>query len=97
MRNPEVVAKMSGDNHWTKDPKNADAYRRMSSQQKGKPRPQTSGAKNGRARTVRCIENGLTFSTATEAAKAGYGGSSPSISCAIRKGCRAGGYHWEYA
>lgn len=49
--------------------------------------------KNKKAKAVRNVETGEVFPSITEAKKV-YGGD---ISGAVRKGHKAGGYHWEYA
>lgn len=55
-----------------------------------------AGANNPRARSVRCVENGIVFGTVKDAA-AFVGGSPKNIihACAGRLKT-SGGYHWEY-
>lgn len=53
-----------------------------------------SGSSN--SKRVRCVETGEEFSSIKRAAdSAGVKG--PTVSQALKLGCAAGGYHWEYA
>lgn len=48
-----------------------------------------------RSRHVKCVETGEVFPSIKSAADS-VGVKGPTISQALKKGCRAGGMHWEY-
>ena len=56
-----------------------------------------NGAVNGKksAKPVVCLEDGVIYSSAHEASRA-TGVRQPGISRSCRKGCRAGGFHWQF-
>lgn len=45
--------------------------------------------------SVRCVETGMSYRSTLEAQRK-TGIHQAVISCAAKKGCRGGGYHWEY-
>lgn len=51
--------------------------------------------RQGRRSPVRCIETGEIFNAAAEASRS-MGLNTNTVCNSMRKGCRAGGYYWEY-
>lgn len=59
-------------------------------------RPSTQGAKNYRARRVRCVETGVVYGSIADAAAA-IGGKAGAVHSALSGRTKtSGGYHWEY-
>ena len=69
--------------------------RKISEAQKGKPRPYTTGAKNGNSKQVKCVETGEIFDTMTMASIANNVSIS-SIYQSVKFGTRSNKKHWVF-
>lgn len=74
--------------HWTQEMKDALSKKRRES-------GIYVGAKNPRAKSVKCVETGETFPTMTDAANS-INRSQSDITHAIKTGGKAGPYHWVF-
>lgn len=80
---------------WELDEIPRDEFKRLREEAKARgEHPEPVIRQGGRRKQVRCVETGTIYKSIQDAADA-VGVARPSLSTAIKRGGRSGGYHWE--